>query len=359
MTIDTKILKQKPREESGSKTSRKYQFQKDLSLYILIKEHLNRDDYLFLFDFHEDLIISNSSQSLKELECIQIKSKDNGNWTINALITKKPKDKNSIIGKLYNNRIVFQDAVKSLTFISNVRYSFEKLKNGSETKTLSHIHAINLSQSDKHKFENSIKSEHSIKVTDFERIGEFKVTTLSNSDSSTHCVGALASLINLLNPSSRINSQLAYEQVLREITRKTNETVGDKTFLHISEVFKIKGLSKGEFLAFLNKAGLYKSIEEEWSEVKTSLEADGITHIELLNYKYAWRVMNARVIADSGNIPLRQLINEIDDILKIEMENIKPLKLLGIVDHIFKIIASKAYDDYFTKCLIINRLHES
>lgn len=85
MTIDTKILSERPREESGSKTSRKYQFQKDLSLYILLKEHSNRDDYLFLFDFHEDLIISNSANTLKELECIQIKSKDKGNWTINDL----------------------------------------------------------------------------------------------------------------------------------------------------------------------------------------------------------------------------------------------------------------------------------
>ncbi len=55
MTIDTKILTEKPREEAGPKTSIKYQFQKDLSLYILLKEHSNRDDYLFLFDFHEDL----------------------------------------------------------------------------------------------------------------------------------------------------------------------------------------------------------------------------------------------------------------------------------------------------------------
>ena len=69
--------------------------------------------------------------------------------------------------------------------------------------------------------------------------------------------------------------------------------------------------------------------------------------------------MSARVIADFGSIPLRQLINEIDDTLNREMENIKSLKLLRIVDHIFKQIASKSYDEYFTKCLIINRLHES
>lgn len=358
MTIDNKILTEKPREESGSKTSRKYQFQKDLSLYILIKEHSERDDYLFLFDFHEDLIISNSSTTLKDLECIQIKSKDSCNWTMNAL-TKQPKNKNSIIGKLYQNRIVFEDVVKTLTFMSNGTFSFEKLTNGSDTKGLSHILATDLSKSDKDKCESSIKAEHSIPTTDYENLGEFKVTTLSNSDSSTHCVGALAALINSLNPSSKINSQLAYEQVLREITRKTNETVGDKTFKHISDVFKVKGLSKQEFLEFLNKAGLYKSVEEEWTELKTSLELQGIGHIELLKYKKAWREMNARVIADTGSIPQRKLINEIDDALNNEMKNIKSLKLLEIINHIYKLITNKGYDEYFTKCLIINRLHES
>ncbi|WP_428740174.1 dsDNA nuclease domain-containing protein [Tenacibaculum sp.] len=358
MTIETKILSKKPREESGSKTSRKYQFQKDLSLYILLKEHSNRDDYLFLFDFHEDLIISNSSYSLEDLECIQIKSKDKGNWTINDL-TKQPKGKNSIIGKLYHNRIVFEDVVKSLTFMSNGTFSFNNLKSGSNSKTLTEIPALDLSDVEGSKCDDSIISEHGIKESEFKKLGEFKVTSLSNSESSMHCVGALASLINSLNPSSKINSQLAYEQVFREITRKTNETVGDKSFKHVSEIFKIKGLSRVQFIEFLKKAGLYKSVEEEWNEIKTSLELDGISHIELLNFKKAWRDMSARLIADSSSIPLRKLKNNIADTIKKEEINIAKLKLLGIVNYLYNLISNKSYGEYFTKCLIINSLNES
>lgn len=358
MTIETKILSEKPREESGSKTSRKYQFQKDLSLYILLKEHVTRDDYLFLFDFHEDLVISNSSNALEDLECIQIKSKDKGNWTINDL-TKQPSGKNSIIGKLYNNRIVFEDAVKSLTFMSNGTYSFNNLKSGSNSKTLTEIPAQDLSDVERQKCDNTIISEHAITKSEFKKLGQFKVTSLSNSESSTHCVGALASLINSLNPSSKINSQLAYEQVFREITRKTNETVGDKTFKHISDIFKIKGLSKAQFIEFLKKAGLYKSVEEEWSEIKTSLESDVISHIELLKFKNAWRDMSARLIADSSSIPLRKLKNDIADAIEKEEANISKMKLLEIVNYLYKLISDKSYGEYFTKCLIINRLHES
>lgn len=358
MAIDTKILTNKPREESGSKTSRKYQFQKDLSLYILLQEHSTRNDYLFLFDFHEDLIISNSSSTLSELECIQMKSKDKGNWTINDL-TKQPKGKNSIIGKLYHNKLVFEDTVKSLSFISNGTFSFKKLKSGSESRSFTEIRANDLSDDDANKCENSILTEHSIKKSEFDKIGEFKVTTLSNVKSSTHCVGELAALINSLNPLSNINSQLAYEQVFREITRKTNETVGDKSFKHISEIFRVKGLSKAQFIEFLNKAGLYKSVEEEWTGVKSSLESDGIGHLELVKFKNAWRDMSARLIADSSSIPLRKLKNDVSDILRMEEAKIKSLKLLGIINHIYPLIKDKSYGEYFSKCLIINELNES
>lgn len=358
MTIETKILSEKPREESGSKTSRKYQFQKDLSLYILIKEHSTREDYLFLFDFHEDLVISNSSNALTDLECIQIKSKDKGNWTISDL-TRKLNGKNSIVGKLYQNKIVFEDSVKSLQFLSNGKYSFKSLKNSKDSLTLSEIVAKDLNDGDHDKCEKTITAEHPIKKTEFKNLGEFKVTSLSNSDSSTHCVGALAALINSLNPSSNINSQLAYEQVFREITRKTNETVGDKSFKHVSEIFKIKGLTKTEFIEILKKAGLYKSVEEEWNEVKSSLEASGIKYLELIKFKKSWRDMNARLVADSNSIPLRQLMNTIEDTLKKKNSNIGALNLLEIVNHIYNFIANKSYDEYFIKCLIINSLNES
>lgn len=269
------------------------------------------------------------------------------------------KGKNSIIGKLYHNKIVFEDSVKSLSFMSNGNYSFKDLKSRTESTKLSEIIASDLSHVDKAKCETCITTEHSIGKSEFEKLGEFKVTALSNSDSSTHCVGALAALINSLNPSSKINSQLAYEQVFREITRRTNETVGDKSFKHVSEIFKIKGLSKAQFIEFLHKAGLYKSVEEEWSEVKTSLELEGISHIELLKFKSAWREMCARLIADSSSIPLRKLKNDIANTLSKEENNINKLKLLGIVNHIYIFISDKSYGEYFTKCLIIYGLNES
>ena len=358
MNLENRVLTEKPREESGSKTSRKYQFQKDLSLYILLKEHSSREDYVFLFDFHEDLIISNSSNSLLELEAYQIKSKDKGNWTINQL-TKQPKGKSSILGKLYHNRIFFEDSIKSLNFISNGHFNFKNLKNGDKSENLTEIFARNLNEDDVDACDTCIKNEHLIPKTDFKDLGLFIVTSLSNKDSSAHCVGTLAALITSINPDNKINPQLAYEQVLREVTRKTNETVGDKSFSHISEIFEVKGISKKQFVEFLSIAGLYKSVDEEWAEIKSSLESSGMGYLEIMKYKSAWREMNARLVAESGNIPLREIENSIKDAISLETDSLQNMKLNDVVNQIYQLIERGIYEEYFTKCLIIRMLNES
>jgi hypothetical protein len=356
--IDHKILTTKPREESGSKTSRKYAFQKDLSLYLLLEEHEKRSDYLFLFDFHEDLIISNSSTALKDLEFFQIKTKDSGNWTTAAL-TKREKDKNSILGKLYHNRILFESFAAKLNLISNARYSFNKLKNGDDPLMKIVVEAKNLCSKDLESHENCIKAEHSLTETDYEPLTSFRVTDLSNTDSTRHCVGVLATLINRINPSNAINPELAYKQVMNEIARRTNATVGDKSFSQIREILELKGISKIQFLDFLKKAGLYKSVSDEWIEIKDSLESNSVPYMEVLKFKSAWRDMNARVIKDSNSIPLRDLQNEISSYLKTSGMKFKSTKMIEIINEIYASLNHLHFDEYFTKCLIIKNLNGS
>ena len=91
-------------------------------------------------------------------------------------------------------------------------------------------------------------------------------------------------LINTLNPDNEINPELAYDQVINEISRKTGATVGDKSLTNINELVELKGITKSQFLSFLESAGLYKSVKQEWLEIKLSLEnclkSDGITILD-------------------------------------------------------------------------------
>lgn len=75
MEIQKGLLELKPREEVGSKTSSKYSFQHDLSLFILLENHDKLDDYVYLFDFHDDLVKLNSSVNPSAIDFFQIKTK--------------------------------------------------------------------------------------------------------------------------------------------------------------------------------------------------------------------------------------------------------------------------------------------
>ncbi|WP_375251914.1 dsDNA nuclease domain-containing protein, partial [Dokdonia donghaensis] len=263
----------------------------------MLTVHEKSDDYVFLFDFHDDLVVLDSETKPNKIDFYQIKSKDSGNWTVKAL-TKKEKEKLSVTGKLYLNKINFTKNTNSLNFISNANFSFKQLTNGEESLKRSKIKVKELDKSIFKEFEDSIKNEHKLTNTLFGELTSFHVTKLSNKDSSTHCLGELSKLINKINPENSINPELAYKQVFNEVSRQTENTFGDKSISNLDELIDIKGISKRQFIEFLEKAGLYKSVKQEWDEIKTSLEYCSIGHIELMKFKKYWRDVTATLIKD-------------------------------------------------------------
>ncbi|MBS1571684.1 MAG: DUF4297 domain-containing protein [Bacteroidetes bacterium] len=362
MTFIDKLITLKPREEAGSKTSRKYRFQKDLSLFLLLENHSSLSDYVFLFDFHEDLVIFDSSTSPSKANFYQIKSKDgSGNWTIKGL-TSSEKDKLSILGKLYLNKISFPDNVESLNFISNSKFSFKELKDKSDSKIVALIKGKNLHDDDISECNKKLIDEHKLpKDTDFENYTNFHSTILSNSDSSTHCIGKLNTLINTINPANKINPELAYKQVINEISIKTENTISTSPVENITELITLKGITKKMFLKYLEEAGLYKSIEEEWVEIKQSLETCGIGYKELMKYKASWREMSATLINESNSIPLQKLVDDIAVLIQEDSINsvaVEKMNLLEIVNHTYSKLQKSVYDEYLVKCLVIKQLNE-
>ena len=362
MTLIDKLITLKPREEAGSRTSRKYRFQKDLSLFLLLENHSALSDYLYLFDFHEDLVIFDSSTSPSKAKFYQIKSKDgSGNWTIRSL-TSKEKQKLSILGKLYLNKISFPANVESLNFVSNAKFSFKELKDKSDSKLLALIKGSNLNDDDISECNKKLIEEHELSSdTDFEQYTNFQSTILSNSDSSTHCIGKLNTLINTINPGNKINSELAYKQVINEISIKTENTISTNPVQNISELIALKGITKKMFLKYLEEAGLYKSVEEEWIEIKQSLETCGIGYKELMKYKASWRDMSATLIKESNSIPLQRLTDNINKTIEegYSARTItQAMSLLDIINYSYPKVATSMFDEYLIKCLIIKRLNE-
>lgn len=362
MKLSDAMLKLKPREEAGSKTARKYAFQKDLSLFILMEKHFLLKDYVFLFDLHDDLLILDSSSEPSQIDFYQIKSKDgNGNWTINSLVQKKEFSL-SILGKLYNNKIVFDKYVKSLNFISNARFSFKKLKDGADSKSVDFIPCKNMDDEDILLCNDKIQQEHDLATKpEFEKISNFETTILHNIDSSTHCIGKLNKLINDINPENKINPELAYHQILNEITIKTSNTISGISLRDFEHLIREKGISKALFESYLERAGLYMSVEEEWDEIYIALQKSEVGYMELKKFKNAWREMTGVLIKDYNKIPLQSIIREVVEVIDrcVKDSTISTSMTLNeIVTVCYAQVNPGHFSEYFVKCLIIKKFNE-
>ena len=88
-------------------------------------------DYAIAFEFHDDVVVLNSSTSPTKARFYQVKTKGKGQWTLNGL-TLRSKKKNSneklpsYMGKLFSNYLSFPDETEQLNFVSNATCEFLK-----------------------------------------------------------------------------------------------------------------------------------------------------------------------------------------------------------------------------------------
>ena len=105
-------LLQRPRESSGSRSSNRFDFQKDWALCHLLQVHESGNDYVLVFEHHDDLIVLDCEMAPTLVDFFQVKTRDSGSWSVQTLLhrTKGQKDPSfSILGKLYDNRLRFAD----------------------------------------------------------------------------------------------------------------------------------------------------------------------------------------------------------------------------------------------------------
>ena len=131
MDLKTELIHKKPRENSGSKSGNRFDYQKNWAICKVLELQLSEDNFVIILDFHDDIALINDDKNPDEINFFQIKTKETNHWNISDLIRYK-EDKNSILGKMYLNKISFPMHTKSLNFVSN-SYCNVELSNESQT----------------------------------------------------------------------------------------------------------------------------------------------------------------------------------------------------------------------------------
>ncbi|WP_165840949.1 dsDNA nuclease domain-containing protein [Larkinella punicea] len=363
MTLDQALITTKPREIDGSRVDERYYYQKDVSLFTMVELYNKMDDFVCLFDFHDDLVIINSESKPSEIYFYQIKTKSKGYWTVPLLI--KSEKTQSFLSKLYSNKVTFKDFKSSINFISNARYNF-KLNSGEYSESKFEINGTDLNKVDIDKINNNIKNELNLEYNpEFENSTNFKVSKLSLNDSKTHCKGALCELLEELNPGNFPNINLTYNKILNEIRVKTDTVLSDYSIKNLNDAIEKKGISKQVFTRLLIAACPYKSIDEEWRQLEDKLLHCNIGYITTRKIKDKFREISIISVHSPNDIPLSKTFEYIKNITSMTSSSTNPeLNELNIYETAIYIqsicnedLPYKHFDHDFIKVLILKYLN--
>lgn len=293
---------QRPRESSGASSSNRFDYQKDWAFCELINLQLEGEDYLMVFEHHEDIVVLNSELSPSSAKFYQVKSKKSNNWTINALVKNKTKDElSSIVGKLYGNQSLFPDNTEKIIFSSNQGVS-NILACGSKGLEFDVITFEQLTTGDKEKVWSAVKGEND----DFCDLEGLNKVTLARSalkleDHVQLTKGKLVDFFNTQYPDRPAHVALAYQTIFDEIRRKTNFEEIPK---NREELRKSKSISKTEFSYMTGLVAQSRTTNELWLEAVQHLSASGIGPFAQRKIKQNWD----KYTVDKMNVANEQLL---------------------------------------------------
>ncbi|PEB72607.1 hypothetical protein COM89_26880 [Bacillus thuringiensis] len=313
-----KIFLTKPSENSGSRSANRFSFQKNWALIKILELHKNKLEYLIVLDYHDDVLILDSEVNPTKIEFYQIKtrSEGKGNWTISALIkTKKGQDGeilNSMLGKLYTNKLNFPNETKSLNFVSNKTYNI-KLPNKKNVKDSSQILIpfSTICPTEKKKVEEGLKTEMNVtECADIFNNTFLHSTPLSLTESKEHTIGKSSQLLKDMGY-YEIDPDLFYKYLYGEIELRNDY---EMEFHSLEDFIQSKSLARSTVQSILNHLTPKDDLSEAWQRLNEELKSTKqFTLYDLKQLESKWKEWEVRILTDDSVIisTMREEINEL------------------------------------------------
>ncbi|EEM72776.1 DUF4297 domain-containing protein [Bacillus anthracis] len=273
LNVREAIVSNRPRENSGSKSANRFDYQKNWALCKLFEIHLSKDDYLIVFDYHEDIILTDSETNPQKITFYQIKTKETSHWNITDLVRpKKTKDSSkafSKIGSLYKNKLLFKEVADSLHFVSNTYYNVE-LEDETPANNIKELCISRLTESQKKTIIAKLKKELELENLQIEKdLLYLDISPLSLKENAEHAKGHLVQFLEKIDPNLRYNGNIIYSVLFDEINRRNNYEWDVEDF---EEIKKYKGIGKSEFSNMVDKIVTSSQSSDLWNELKTDID---------------------------------------------------------------------------------------
>ncbi|GEM_PF-798475 len=318
-TLLERFVRTPTRENAGASSSNRFDYQKNWALVKLLELHKQENNYKMVFEHHEDIVVFEYRGRSELIDFYQIKSKKNGNWTVNALTKNKNTEKDSILGKLFECYENFSENTGNLVFISNQSTS-AKVANEEKATTKEKYSFSSLEVTEKEKIQIATHDKK-CDFSDLEGLSKFKFikSDLQLEGHSIIAKGKLLEFFEDTHPEKHLQSGLAYKTLFDEIRRKTNY---EKKCESVEDLLSKKTISKDYFERILKVITFHKNPDEVWGEACQLLNAESYSPLKIREIKNHWQDYLIEKM-DTSNEPIQRLIFTInDEIRKLEKTNI-------------------------------------
>ena len=339
-SLKQKLLQIPLREDAGSRSANRFDFQKDWTICKIIELHRNQQDYLVLCDYHEDIAILDSETAPNNVKFIQVKTRRGRTWTTNSLHKrKKSSDSNkllsSILGNLFLLRTQLPENSVELYFVSNANFRVRLScapTSRSASLEYSEIYLSQLSDSDKNEIVDSLKAELGLNQTDTMSLVSSNVCCLVKislplDDRESFVYGVIGMFFEELFPDSSIKVLPFYRAMFDLVRTKTNyERIRCAT--SFEELKSKKGISRSDFQSMIHSVVNRRDRRADWSYLHNTLLSEGVPAINLVVMRRYFNEMNVRLTdkSDDSLSRLRKLASSVVvDALVVNPDNTKCL----------------------------------
>jgi hypothetical protein len=292
------------REKGGSIAANRTDYQQSWAFCLLLVLHEKPNDYAVLLDFHDDVVVLDSSGEAKEMEFYQVKSKETGNWTITQLLKCPKKEKGqpglSICGKMYSNKLEFPNVTKSVNFVTNTRFNVP-LKVDEKEQAIDAFEVNDLTNEIASKIRQSIQNEHGLAALEDVPM-HFRNDPLPHREHQDQVQGRLVNFLEKQKPNGKFMSAAAYRSIASTIARKTGD---ERTPTNRKDLLLWKAITRTEFAAMLTT--ILKSAEtERWGDINGALLAENFPYGSVKQLSGSWNKYEAQQM-DAANTPVQKL----------------------------------------------------
>lgn len=360
----------KPKENAGPRAANRFSYQVNWGLKKLIELETNDEDYVMIFDYHDDIVVCNSDKQSNFMDFYQIKSKASDNWTL-SLLNKTPAEssdddedkidtgkttipKMSILAKLLIHTKVFEHT-RGLYFVTT-----SKLAKSIYKKTNDIVEFSKLEDNSQKTIKENVEKEIG-KLDDecYKKLFFIQNQMSVNSYQET-MIGVLTKFLKEKFNTTATDIGVVYDNIISQLTAKNNyePEINSK-----DNLLSHKAISHKDFRNYLNGLTYLRSFDEIVEKIIKELSDCSIPFHEKHQVKKCLHTISTE-LKDYENDELQRLLVLTNSKLELMQPNEHDIDLWAYVNRIFDIVQLeynnyKEYPELYIKSLILYKYEKN